>query len=84
MTECNGWTNYETWLVAVWFGDSNELMNKTPDELKEGITEDVALSLSNHTDSELGHGFAYDLLRSALDAVNWSELSEYYVEEDEE
>ncbi len=60
----NGWTNRETWLVNLWFGDSwecaddvqaaREFMQEQIDQLESWIQD-----------------FIY------LDAINWAELEEH-------
>ena len=76
-----GWTNYETWLVALWIENENgvqlEAMNlagsaddayELSRNLKEWI-EDI--------DSLEKFGLYRDLIDAALPDVNWLEIAEY-------
>ena len=65
----NGWTNRETWLVNLWYGDSDADV----DYIKE-LLEDMA--------SDLGVGILQDMLY--LDCINWDELRESWEHEEEE
>lgn len=80
----NGWTNYETWNVNLWLGDDSEL-----EELVEnaGNVWDGADAIKNHVDGLLedsygelatGASMFTDLMRHALDSVNWRELAEHH------
>lgn len=83
MTTYKGWTNYETWLTNLHFGDDliYDFMRETKAtdiydaslELKEYITDDMIPNLGNNS-------FAEDIVNSFLDAVNWYEITERYYE----
>ena len=74
----NGWTNYETWLVALWLDNDEETYNKIRSFkykdlytlagkikiLVEGITFTNKASLRT------------DLLNAALSEVNFQEIAE--------
>ena len=81
----NGWTNYETWCVNLWL-DNEELFqedmgwiaNQTQKEvhiradmLKEYVNE---LGETAGTEPLIGASMFVDLLRSALDNVDWREI----------
>ncbi|KKL78181.1 hypothetical protein LCGC14_2027420 [marine sediment metagenome] len=85
-TTYQGWTNYETWCVKLWLDNdqgTQELASeicKSPEydshyqsglALRE-IFPEVYTSVQTALDSE---GPASDLMRSALDATNWTEIA---------
>lgn len=84
MEKCNGWTNRETWLVNLWYGDilSDMAANGekiTPDFIREIIEEDV----EDHLHSRgLATGFIRDMMD--LGAVNYQELAAHYADEEGE
>ena len=74
----NGWSNKETWLVNLWFGDNLSVL------VDDGFTVDAAF-IEQHVDEVIEHslnaplsGFVNDMLNSALGRVNYWELGEHY------
>lgn len=70
----NGWTNRETWLVTIWFGDAIcdlPLDDITADYIESMVTEyvDEIVPLSS---------FIADMID--LQCINWAELAEHYRE----
>jgi hypothetical protein len=91
MSEYNGYTNYETWNVALWIdneqysqeywreqAENAESIHDLEEELKQYFQDEMPVVTGTYA----------DLLQSALDNVNWRELAEMYFneahEEDEE
>ncbi len=84
----NGWSNYETWNVALWLGnergsydDMNDIIRRHPDDYKagqalKGYVEEMA--------PDLGASMFSDLLNAALSEVDWAEIAQNNREEDEE
>lgn len=77
---CHGWTNYESWLVALWINNDEYWLNSVENFYKEEenlyriakkIEEFVTEKVEEVTDKEL---FVMDLTRAALNRVNWDEL----------
>ena len=84
----NGWSNYNTWLVNLWFSECFE-DNIQRDAIKEQV--EMYLDEVITTDSFMGaaSGFLNDVIGSFMNEVNWIELEEHYVypierDEDEE
>lgn len=84
----NGWTNYETWLVALWLDNdagSNKRVNSDAwDALTQAngnvyeAAENMADALEEMHDemrSDTGPGLFHDLLSAALSEVNWREIA---------
>lgn len=73
MNTYNGWTNYETWRVALEVADGLDGYHD-PETLKD-IAEDVYLF---DVDNQLAEG----LVMAFLGEVNWTEIAEHLKEED--
>ncbi len=78
----NGWYNYETWLVSMWFGDvftdfdSRDVSAESfRDYVEEMLESDGMLPET---------GFAADIMNAALRSVDWREIAEHYETEEEE
>lgn len=76
----NGWTNYETWSVALWV-DNDEptyrfklraLRHLDPDEVTADVAESIARDLFPSGRTPDG---------ADLDAVNWDEIAGGWAEE---
>jgi phytoene dehydrogenase-like protein len=103
----NGWTNYETWLVALWLDneqatyeqwreDARRIWEDAPGTKEatawgwtrlEAATHSLASALRDQLTEleEVGQsGFHTDLLRSALDEVDWHEVARHYLGDIEE
>lgn len=77
----NGWTNYETWVVALWISNderSEQYWSQLADELSD-------YELSSKLKSEIGTdgnplideaGMYTDLLGNALSGVDWLEIAQ--------
>jgi hypothetical protein len=69
----NGWTNYETWNVALWLDNEQgtySLVREWADEIR---VDDMA--------PDLGASMFADLLGAALSAVDWAEIAENILSE---
>jgi hypothetical protein len=79
-TTYNGWTNYETWCVKLWLDDDQadqewltDLVCDYEDDYE--ATTELKAQLED-TMPDLGATMWSDLLRSALDSVNFREIVE--------
>lgn len=99
MAGCNGWANYPTWAVHLWLtndedhyneclrtvGDANRQWIQSPRlylaaTLQENIAEHTPLE-----GSPLAEASVYaDLLRYALDSVDWLAVADALIEAHEE
>ena len=79
----NGWSTYETWLVNLWIQNSQSLYAALHAEVCEADTlydarEILKAWLDNEYDwfvEENGHDLFQDLLKGALQEVNWYEIA---------
>jgi hypothetical protein len=81
--EYNGWTNYETWLVNMWFGDCfTEFQNDGDDTSAESL-ESFVLDMLASEGTLPETGFAADIMNAALREVDWDDLASHYELEEE-
>lgn len=83
----NGWTNYETWNAKLWIDNDQGSQEYWLDQAKQTLESndlDIAKSIFELADLlSVEHddlapdlsGVYADLLRSALDSVNWHEIA---------
>jgi len=79
----NGWSNYETWLVNLWYGDL--FVDMANEDWTGGeIVEDFVMEMLADEGALPETGFAADIMNAALRNVNWRELAEHYNVNDED
>lgn len=93
--EYNGYTNYETWVVALWLDNeegSSDYWREQAEELvksesgdKDEATRRLADTLQEQHEeanpcANSNSVFA-DLMNAALSEVDWHEIAEHYVDE---
>lgn len=74
----NGWSNYETWLANLWFGDYLSDLAGEGEELDEDRIETIVTEMLADEGSLPETGFAADIMNAALCRVNWRELAEHH------
>lgn len=90
----NGWTNYETWCVALWLSNDELYYNETREMAQASHDADeqpweLAQSLREYVESfdevtavtEGPASFVCDLLGAALSDVDFSEIAENLLSE---
>ena len=92
----NGWTNYETWNVALWFdNDSSEYWAEIAQDSyfaaeaddtftkEENATFILADSMKESVEENTPTvtGMYADLLNASLSEVNWHEIAEHFIDE---
>ena len=79
----NGWTNYETWNVALWLdNDQGEQEHWTDraEELERYELKSELRDFFNENNPLSGDASCYaDLLSDALDTVNWYEIVDHLI-----
>ena len=79
----NGWTNYETWAVALWIDNEQGTYLYARELLEDKAldTGDAAEALKgwivNEMAPDLGASMFADLLGAALSSVNWQEIAKH-------
>jgi len=81
----NGWTNKETWLVNLWYGDDLPEYFADDDNREEidghELREHVQFIVEeSEALSQLPAGLLSDFINTCWDDVNWNELAEIYTE----
>jgi hypothetical protein len=78
MEDYNGWTNRETWLVSVWFGDWIRAYVEEGNDL----TCDYIAELVNDKIDAIcgGSGFVGDMVAISESEINYQELYGQYVD----
>ena len=88
----NGWSNYETWAVALWI-DNEEPSYRYWREAaawakQRGSKQTAVIALANRLKDELseqapdlGASMWADLLNAALGEVDWDEIAQNMIEE---
>jgi len=74
----NGWSNYQTFLVSLWYGEWFANMKKeeiTADNFNNIVIE--SLVMEGHLPE---NGFAADIMLEAIKQVNWQELADRYTD----
>lgn len=76
----NGWTNKETWLVNLWFGDCLTEMQEEGEEVTAYAALRFVLDLIDDSSwrKSVEGGFILDMLNCALCEVNWEEIASHY------
>jgi hypothetical protein len=92
----NGWTNYETWNVALWWGESGmdgywygeaesllDAADEDADDYEDDVIRELADRMKDETTEEMPvvTGMWADLLMAAIGSVNWREIAEGVIEE---
>ena len=81
----NGWTNYETWVVNLWIGESQDFWDDITSS--SDSVADIANMLKDYhmEDNPLvDNANVYtDLLGGALSSVNWREIAQHFIDDRE-
>lgn len=84
----SGWTNYETWCVNLWLTNEpyteGELRMLAQMSASEYERADCVKRFVEELMPDLEASMFSDLLRSALDNVNWREIVENHEHDDED
>ena len=99
----NGYTNYETWAVALWIDNDEGLYDERNRLVSQAWQDAQADSVFTRSESaryaladtikdwvtdemmpDLGAQLAADLLSAALSEVNWTELVDTWLADDED
>jgi hypothetical protein len=85
----NGWTNWETWIINLYFGDDTEWIEEIAKEVDYDIyklanfIEEYVEDYVRDTQGVLG-GIVDEFVRASLQEVDWYDLAESWMPEHEE
>lgn len=80
----NGWTNYETWRTHLEMFDGYEPTARTVDELAaelESFADEIVDMEA--PEPKNGYSFTRGIVGAFLHAVNWAEIAEHIIRENE-
>lgn len=81
----NGWSNYETWNVALWLDNeqgSYDDMRQAARDAGKGNEYKLSQTIKDYVlefQPDLGASMFADLLNAALSEVDWYEIAEHYL-----
>ena len=77
-TDYNGWTNRETWVINLWLGDYFQDVVEEGQQLMADYIEETVWDM-------LEEANVPDMFKDMIDlnAVNWRELEQHYVTDEE-
>jgi hypothetical protein len=82
----NGWSNYETWNAKLWLdndqGTADE-MNRMARHAEAGKLAQEIKAFVLECSPDLGASMFADLLNAALSEVDWYEIAEAYIQDNE-
>ena len=71
----NGWYNYETWTISLWYGDCfADMANEQ--KLHGSQLEDMVVEMEMYKIPE--SSLAADIMNTFIGRVNWDELANHY------
>jgi hypothetical protein len=86
----NGWTNYPTWAINLWLSNDEELYEQANEIVRDaGSRYNCAQALEAFADelNELAgtptEGFPADIYGWALGQVDWREIAEHWIEDND-
>jgi len=84
MSECNGWTNYETWNFKLWLDNSQinaineyavKLVEKKDGDVLRPLAEELKYQAQTNA-PELEPSFYSDIMNASIREVNFVEIAE--------
>ena len=89
MSEYNGWTNYETWLVNMWYDQTfyglitEEYGEDVSYDQEYDVAESIKYYLEDMVLEEISSqaGFVLDLINGALSQINYREIANHVIDE---
>ena len=82
MSDYNGWTNKETWLVNLWLGDDFAALSEEGQIITEAFIRETVEEICESETKSVEGRFLLDLLNCALGEINYHELAQHYEPEE--
>jgi hypothetical protein len=81
MSDYNGWTNKETWLVNVWLGDYLAECAEDGQIISEDFIRELVEEMAAEVDAGQA-GLIADFIGTCLGEINYHELAQHYEPEE--
>ena len=90
MTKYNGWVNYSTWMVNLWFDnfdftDDLEMFErcKSNDDVHDLIAEHIEITVNDYIECSIenNNGFIQDVIQSTLNEVDYHDIAKQYLQD---
>lgn len=82
MSDYNGWTNKETWLVNLWLGDLLTHEQEDGEEVTANYVREMVEEMASAAGEDGMNGLITDLLNCALGEINYHEIAQHYEPEE--
>jgi len=85
-TAYNGWANYNTWLVNLWLSNDEYTESGLRLAVRYGGYDGARDYVDELLDDSgiAGGTMWYDLIQSCLSDVDWREIAEHYIDDDDD
>lgn len=91
-TKYNGWANYETWLLNLWFDNFTDIFKEMTDEgdFDAMDKDDILIFIRDYIkeyvyecvyETQSHGGFVDDMINASLGSVDFREIAEHYIDD---
>ena len=78
MSDYNGWKNFETWNVNLWFGDDmTEMASDNGKAIDADWCREIVEEYLQNSVGSVFQGFIGDIVKSFLGSVDWREIAKH-------
>ena len=81
----NGWSNWETWIISLYFGDlfADMAGDYTPDEWEAEILQSTVEEMLESENVPTSGSIVAEFVNGCMNSVNWHELADHFAPEED-